>query len=248
MIGLCPQFDTVWPTLTVQEHLLLYARLKGIPLESESAAAQSVAAQVELNGDAYYQPASQLSGGMRRRLSLGIALVGNPKIVFLDEPTTGLDPETKLGVWRILEKQKDGRAIILTTHSMEEADALSTRIGIMADGTLRCVGTQLHLKNKFGSGYRLTMTMQDNFDAAFVSSVVDPFVKQEISPDALRVHSDNGHGSLVYSIKEGTVNISDTFKVMEAKRKEFVKEWALQQTSLESVFLRIAKAAEANTI
>ena len=80
VIGLCPQFDTVWPTLTVQEHLLLYARLKGVTSEYESAAAQSVAAQVELSGDAYYQQASQLSGGMRRRLSLGIALVGNPKI------------------------------------------------------------------------------------------------------------------------------------------------------------------------
>merc|ERR1711998_513420 len=222
VIGLCPQFDTVWPTLTVQEHLLLYARLKGVTSEYESAAAQSVAAQVELSGDAYYQQASQLSGGMRRRLSLGIALVGNPKIVFLDEPTTGLDPETKMGVWRIIERQKEGRAIILTTHSMEEADALSTRIGIMAEGRLRCIGTQLHLKNKF--------------------------VKEEISSEAMRIHDEHAHGAIVYSMKEGTVNISDTFKVMEAKRKEFVKEWALQQTSLESVFLRIAKAAESSTL
>eukprot|EP00943_MAST-04B_sp_MAST-4B-sp1_P005121 g5121.t1 len=245
IIGLCPQFDTVWPTLTVQEHLLLYARLKGVSRQRERAVAQSVAAQVELSGDAYYQQASQLSGGMRRRLSLGIALVGNPKIVFLDEPTTGLDPETKMGVWRIIERLKVGRAIVLTTHSMEEADALSSRIGIMANGRLRCIGSQLHLKNKFGSGYRLAMTLKKNVDATSIENTVDSFVKSEISSNATRLDEEHAHGTIVYNIKEGTVNISDTFKVMEQKRKEFINEWSLQQTSLESVFLRIAKAAEA---
>ena len=79
-------------------------------------------------------------------------------------------------------------------------------------------------------------------------NVVDKFVKEEISSEAMRIHDEHAHGAIVYSMKEGTVNISDTFKVMEAKRKEFVKEWALQQTSLESVFLRIAKAAESSTL
>ena len=119
-MGLCPQFDTVWPTLTVQEHLLLYARLKGIPMESESAAAQWVAAQVELDGDAYYQPASQLSGGMRRRLSLGIALVGNPKIVFLDEPTTGLHFEDISKLLMSFEKLRDNNStVIVIEHNKD---------------------------------------------------------------------------------------------------------------------------------
>jgi len=84
-------------------------------------------------------------------------------------------------------------------------------------------------------------------DAASIENTVDSFVKSEISSNAVRLDDEHSHGAIVYNITEGTVNISDTFKVMEQKRKEFVNEWALQQTSLESVFLRIAKAAEANS-
>jgi len=81
-----------------------------------------------------------LSGGMKRRLSVAIALVGDPKIVFLDEPTTGLDPENRRQLWDILAKCKIGRAMVLTTHLMEEADVLCNRIGIQDHGVLRCVG------------------------------------------------------------------------------------------------------------
>ena len=82
---------------------------------------QAIAAAVKLDGDAFRQPATALSGGMKRRLSLGIALIADPKIVVADEPTTGLDPETRRGVWNILEAERaKGRAILLTTHSMEE--------------------------------------------------------------------------------------------------------------------------------
>lgn len=83
---------------------------------------------------------TELSGGMRRRLSVSISLVGNPKIVFLDEPTTGLDPENRRQLWDILTNCKGGRAIVLTTHSMEEADVLCSRVGIINNGVLRCVG------------------------------------------------------------------------------------------------------------
>mmetsp|Transcript_32637 Transcript_32637/g.5920 ORF Transcript_32637/g.5920 Transcript_32637/m.5920 type:complete len:99 (+) Transcript_32637:516-812(+) len=83
---------------------------------------------------------SELSGGMRRRLSVSISLVGNPRIVFLDEPTTGLDPENRRQLWDILSNCKAGRAIVLTTHSMEEADVLCSRVAIINHGVLRCIG------------------------------------------------------------------------------------------------------------
>ena len=89
-------------------------------------------------------------------------------------------------VWRIIEKQSKGKAIILTTHSMEEADALSTRIGIMAYGRLQCVGTQLHLKNKYGSGYKLTMVLKNNANI----NDVDTFVKTTISNEARRMPTE----------------------------------------------------------
>jgi ABC-type multidrug transport system ATPase subunit len=95
--------------------------------------------------------------GMKRRLSIAISLVANPKIVFLDEPTTGLDPETRRQLWNILQDCKNDkrRAIILTTHSMEEADVLCNRIGIVSDGILKCIGTQHRLKTLYGGGYHL---------------------------------------------------------------------------------------------
>lgn len=102
------------------------------------------------------QRAGSFSGGMKRRLSVAVALLGDPKLVFLDEPTTGMDPVSRRQVWDIIERAKQGRAIILTTHSMEEADILGDRIAIMARGNLRCLGTSLRLKQKFGAGYQVT--------------------------------------------------------------------------------------------
>ena len=128
--GVCPQFDTVWHDLTVQQHLEFYSRVKGIESSAAHIAARSVAMKVGLDGDPYGKLASSLSGGMRRRLSIAIALIGNPDIVFFDEPTTGLDPETRRQLWDIIKReQSDGRCVIITTHSMEEADALCSRIG-----------------------------------------------------------------------------------------------------------------------
>ena len=101
-------------------HLLLYTRLKGIPKERQHAAANLAAIKVGLDGDAYGIAASQLSGGMRRRLSIAASLVGDPPILILDEPTTGLDPDTRRQIWDILQREKrPNRTIIITTHSME---------------------------------------------------------------------------------------------------------------------------------
>ena len=99
----------------------------------------------------------ELPLGMRRRLSIAISIVSSPKIIFLDEPTTGLDPETRRQLWNILQDcKKDGnRAMVLTTHSMEEADILCNRIGIVNNGVLSCIGSQNRLKTLYGGGYHL---------------------------------------------------------------------------------------------
>ncbi len=90
------------------------------------------------------------SGGMKRRLSLAISAIGNPKIILLDEPTTGLDPKVRQQIWDLIEKLKTGKSIILTTHSMEEADILADRLCVMVKGKLKCVGTSFYLKQKYG--------------------------------------------------------------------------------------------------
>lgn len=128
LMGVCPQFDLLWPDLTIREHLTFYARLKGINRADERKKVDSAMREVVLEKFEKFK-AKELSGGMKRRLSVAISLVGEPKIVFLDEPTTGLDPENRRQLWDILVGARGKRAMILTTHSMEEADVLCSRIG-----------------------------------------------------------------------------------------------------------------------
>ena len=102
-----------------------------------------------------HEMVKSLSGGMKRRLSVAISLVSDPKIIYLDEPSTGLDPESRRQMWDILAKCRGKRAIMLTTHSMEEADVLCNRIAIINQGIMRCVAPQTRLKTLYGSGYHL---------------------------------------------------------------------------------------------
>ncbi len=104
-----------------------------------------------------------LSGGMKRRLSVALAVTGGSKVIILDEPTSGLDPLNRRSLWELIRKFKMGRSIILTTHFMEEADALSDRIAIMNHGQVKCCGSPLFLKNTFGFGYRMTMAKNSDF-------------------------------------------------------------------------------------
>lgn len=100
------------------------------------------------------------SGGMKRRLSLAMAAIGNPKIILLDEPTTGLDPKVRQQVWSLIGQLKANRSIILTTHSMEEADVLADRVCVMVKGKVRCIGSSLFLKELYGKGHRLTLNIE----------------------------------------------------------------------------------------
>lgn len=156
-IGYCPQFDALFTGLTVKEHLEFYARIKGVIPEMRDEVVQRKMAQMDLleYKDA---KASHLSGGNKRKLSVAMAMIGNPPIVFLDEPSTGMDPKAKRFMWSVISNittLKKKSAVVLTTHSMEEADALSTKLGIMVNGHFKCFGTVQHLKSKFGNFYEV---------------------------------------------------------------------------------------------
>ena len=145
----------MWDDLTVEDHLLFYLRLKGL---SNLDAGKSVIAAAE---DVLLIPhlrkkVKELSGGMKRRLSLSISLVGDPKVIFLDEPTTGLDPANRSQFWNILFKVKKGRAILLTTHIMKEADVLSDKIAIIDRGVIKAYGRKQEVKSDFCKGYLLS--------------------------------------------------------------------------------------------
>ena len=106
------------------------------------------------------------SGGNKRKLSVGMALIGDPPVVFLDEPSTGMDPAARRSMWNLISETMAGRSVMLTTHSMEECEALCSRIGIMVNGSLVCLGTSQHLKSRFGRGF--TLQVMWSFSKLFI--------------------------------------------------------------------------------
>lgn len=163
MIGYCPQHDAIFPLMTCLEHLWFYATIKGIPTERRHDIVEECIVQLNLM-DHRDKPAGTLSGGNKRKLSVAVAIIGNPPIILLDEPSAGMDPEARRFMWSVVEKisQRDKKsAVILTTHSMEEAEALSTKMGIMVRGGIfRCYGSAQHIKNKFATGYELEIKIR----------------------------------------------------------------------------------------
>jgi ATP-binding cassette, subfamily A (ABC1), member 3 len=160
-IGFCPQFDALFELLTAREHLQLYARIKGICEVDIPRVVDSKIAEMGLTEYAN-RPAGTYSGGNKRKLSVAIAMIGEPSIVFLDEPSTGMDPVARRFMWEIISDivtKREKCSLILTTHSMEECEALCTRIGIMVGGVLRCLGSSQRLRTKYGHGFQIEIGM-----------------------------------------------------------------------------------------
>ncbi|KAF0719879.1 hypothetical protein AaE_010398 [Aphanomyces astaci] len=155
LVGYCPQFDALFDLLTVREHLELFAKIKGVPWKDVNMVVVEKMRQMNLNSFEH-KLAGTLSGGNKRKLSVAMAMIGSPPIIFLDEPSTGMDPVSRRFMWDVIADvsttQKES-TIVLTTHSMEECEALCTRVGIMVGGRLRCLGSVQHLKSRFGDGF-----------------------------------------------------------------------------------------------
>ena len=161
LIGVSPQETAVAPNLTVKENLELICGIYGFSKEKAKKRIEKLCGQFALDS-VLKRKAGKLSGGWQRRVSIAMALIGEPKILFLDEPTLGLDVIARHELWDVIRSLKGKATVILTTHYMEEAEALSDRIGIMKDGKLLAVGTAEELKQKAGT---------NDFEAAFVSIV-----------------------------------------------------------------------------
>jgi ATP-binding cassette subfamily A (ABC1) protein 3 len=158
IIGLCPQNDILFNELTIEEHFYVIGAFRGISQQNIKIESDKLIQEFGIN-DKRKALAKSLSGGQKRRLSLCIAFLGNPKFVLLDEPTSGLDTTGRKELWERLKDYKAGRVILLTTHYMEEADFLGDRIAIMANGDIKVLGSSLFLKSKFGIGYKLQVNV-----------------------------------------------------------------------------------------
>uniref|UniRef100_A0A6N2NHT2 ABC transporter domain-containing protein n=1 Tax=Salix viminalis TaxID=40686 RepID=A0A6N2NHT2_SALVM len=244
IIGVCPQFDILWDALSGEEHLHLFASIKGLPPASIKSVAQESLAKVKLTESARVRSRSY-SGGMRRRLSVAIALLGDPKLVILDEPTTGMDPISRRHVWDIIQNAKKGRAIVLTTHSMEEADILSDRIGIMAKGRLRCIGNSIRLKSKFGTGFIANVSFSDKNGGQTPGRMpVDTSVHHEAVKKFFKYHLDVTPTEEAKSFLTFVIPHDKERVLTRDKENSVYSDIQLGLATLEEVFLNIAKQAE----
>ena len=160
-IGVSPQETAVAPNLTVKENLELICGIHGFSKEKTEEKIGELSCQFDLN-EILKRKAGKLSGGWQRRVSIAMALISEPSILFLDEPTLGLDVIARHDLWEVIRSLKGNITIILTTHYMEEAQALSDRVGIMKKGSLLTVGTIEEL---------MTAVHEENFESAFISIV-----------------------------------------------------------------------------
>ncbi|KAG6529388.1 hypothetical protein ZIOFF_011586 [Zingiber officinale] len=241
-MGVCPQHDLLWETLTGREHLLFYGRLKNLKGPTLLQAVEESLKNVNLfYGGVADKQAGKYSGGMKRRLSVAISLIGDPKVVYMDEPSTGLDPASRNNLWNVVNRAKKDRAIILTTHSMEEAEVLCDRLGIFVDGSFQCIGNPKELKARYGGSYVFTMTTSANEEEE-----VEGLVRQ-LSPNANKIYHISG--TQKFELPKQEIRISDVFRAVGiAKSKFTIHAWGLADTTLEDVFIKVAKGAEFNML
>jgi len=238
-MGYCPQFDALLGRLTGREHLEMYARIKGVSEHEIPAVVEDCIDKMNLR-EHCEREAGGYSGGNKRKLSVAIALVGNPSIVFLDEPSTGMDPEARRFMWNVIANTMAGRSVILTTHSMEEAEALSNRIGIMVGGRLRCLGSVQHLKDKYGAGYTLELRVDERQVGKVEGLILSTFDGAE--------ETEKHIGQLRYSIPRSNLKLSQMFALLEESREQYgILDYALSQTTLEQVFINFAAQQEEET-
>ncbi|XP_077992060.1 ATP-binding cassette sub-family A member 2-like [Glandiceps talaboti] len=179
-LGICPQYNALFDKLTVQEHLWFYGRLKGVDMKNYKAELQGLLKDVGLRNKKH-NTIKTLSGGMKRKLSIAVAFTGGAKTVILDEPTAGVDPYARRAIWDLLQKYKQGRTILLSTHHMDEASLLGDRIAILAKGQLKCCGSSQYLKTNLGDGYKLTIVKEKEM-RELVDEDVDSICQEEPKP------------------------------------------------------------------
>uniref|UniRef100_A0A3Q2PTA1 Cholesterol transporter ABCA5 n=1 Tax=Fundulus heteroclitus TaxID=8078 RepID=A0A3Q2PTA1_FUNHE len=237
LVGICPQFNIIFDVLTVEEHLRIFAAIKGIPPADVDAEVTRVLKDLDLEKIMTAQ-AKNLSGGQKRKLSVGIAILGDPKILLLDEPTAGMDPCSRHQVWSLLKSRQAGRVIVLSTHYMDEADILADRKAVISQGQLKCVGSSLYLKIKCGVGYHLRMSISEGCDAEKVALLM----KQHVPKAKL----SQQHGAeLTFTLPFESMNtFPGLFSELDSQPQLGIINYGVSMTTLEDVFLRLESEAE----
>jgi len=257
-LGNCPQTDPLWPSLTGRQHLHFYAKIKGLPAQMQK---QQAAALLKAMGFSDFdadKPTAGYSGGMRRKLALSIALIGSPPTLLLDEPSAAVDAAAKRHLWRVVRQRAQGQTVILTTHSMEEAEALSDRLAIQIQGRLRCVGTPDHIKITHGAGYQLEVLVKQS-SAGTNSRTPAPDVLKFISKMCSNSEKllEYHEGRYLFEIpnlkaigaRQGELSLAAFFITMQKGYDQIgIEDYSISRPSLEQVFIRFSKEQEASNL
>ncbi|CAG7727851.1 unnamed protein product, partial [Allacma fusca] len=213
-IGYCPQFDAILGVLSGKEMLQLFSRLRGSLNPSEETT--KWLSKVGLLENANVS-CKNYSGGMKRRLSTAMALIGDPPLVMLDEPTSGVDPVARRQFWGVIRSNSDlGQAIILTSHSMDEIDALCSRLAIMVNGQFQCFGGVQHIKSKFE-------------------------IEEKFQPCDLKDRHEN---LLQYQVYKTDLPWKNLFEILENLKSSYAKEieeYSATETTLDEIFVSFAR-------
>uniref|UniRef100_A0A3Q1H078 ABC transporter domain-containing protein n=1 Tax=Anabas testudineus TaxID=64144 RepID=A0A3Q1H078_ANATE len=234
-IGYCPQVDALDDLLTGEEHMYFYARIRGISKSEIKGVVNYLLKRLELN---YHRKiiTDSYSCGTRRKLSTALALIGHPQILLLDEPSSGMDPCTKRHLWKIISEEVKGKcAVILTSHSMEECEALCSRLAIMVKGQFQCLGSLQHIKNRFGSGFTVKMYLaKGSCDAEAITG----FMQRRFPSTYLK----DQHSNMVeYHIPIAPGGVADIFDQLESNKNALqIKHFSVSQTTLDEVFINFA--------
>lgn len=232
-LGVCPQFDAM-DKLKVVETLKFYARLRGL-----SNIQEHVDRIIDAVGIGRFKDrlAHKLSGGNKRKLSLAIALIGDPAVLLLDEPSSGMDAFAKRIMWKTLASVAANRATVLTTHSMEEADALCNRAGILSKRLLT-VGTTSYLRDAYGSAYHVHIICSTAPDTS--KDEMDKIVEWVVRQFPGSTVGDRLYQGQIKMAVPGDGKLSDIFRLFEKYRDELgIESYSVSNTTLEEVFLKI---------
>ncbi|CAF1655294.1 unnamed protein product, partial [Adineta ricciae] len=236
-LGWCPQHNVLFEKLTVEEHLLFFSKLKQVQSREMKKMIENMLFDIGLTAKRNAM-VSTLSGGMKRKLSVAMAFVGDAKTIILDEPTAGVDPYARRAIWELLIKLKQGRTVLLSSHHMDEADVLGDRIAIISNGQLKCCGTSLFLKTTFGEGYVLTLvkndpwlSSKDEITSMIVQCIPKAFLKEETRTEL----------QYVLPLKSRHL-FPEFFSTLDSRKESLsIKGYGLQDVSLEEVFLKVTE-------
>ncbi|KAJ6632964.1 Phospholipid-transporting ATPase ABCA3, partial [Pseudolycoriella hygida] len=232
-LGLCPQHNILFDELTVKEHIIFFSRLKGLNGKEVQEEVEKYVNLINLRPK-MNSLSKTLSGGMKRKLCVCIALCGRSKVVLLDEPTSGMDPASRRALWDVLREEKQGRTLLLSTHFMDEADILGDRIAIMSNGVLKCVGSSHFLKKKFGNGYHLICVKKPTCNSERITNLLQRYISD------VQVDGDIGT-ELSYQLPEERSKVfHEMFSELENRCIELgIDSYGISLTTLEEVFMKV---------